>query len=533
MSAITILLAALAFSPGSNGPAVNGLAPNNPDAIVDLRVASSASLVGAVWKTYSLDLEDVKFPAPGPEKKPTGAPRATRDVAPKATAAGFDDSAFEIIGADTLEERRSTGRFAGQWFRLHLRLPETLGHVAVDGSVVVLEVTVDDYAELSLDGPVSVVLGKKDGGPISGWNAPQHLVLTKDARAGQEFAVTILAMNGPLSSPPENWVWFRSATLEVYRPERWRHAEDVALEVVRLDDRLDAVVAKDARLERIATGFSFTEGPCALQNGDLLFSDPNRNVIHRWSEDEGVSVYRTKSGYTGLDIGEYRQPGSNGLALDPQGRLTICEHGNRRVTRLEKNGLLTVLADRFDGKRLNSPNDLVYRSDGALFFTDPPFGLPKFADDPRREQDAFGVFCLKDGKLARVSTDLIGPNGIAFTPDEKRIYVSDWDDAKKVVMRYDVAADGTFSNGVVFADFTKEPAPEALDGLEVDRAGNLFVSGPLGVWIVAADGTRLGRLVTPELPANFEWANAEKSVLFLAARTGVYRLALRPEVRAG
>ncbi len=192
-----------------------------------------------------------------------------------------------------------------------------------------------------------------------------------------------------------------------------------------------------------------------------------------------------------------------------------------------------MLADRFDGKRLNSPNDLVYRSDGALFFTDPPFGLPKFADDPRREQDAFGVYCLKDGKLLRVATELTGPNGIAFSPDESKLYVSDWDDHAKIVMRWDVASDGTLSNGAVFADFTSEPAEEALDGLKVDRSGNVFVSGPLGVWIVAPDGTRLGRIETPELPANFAWADAERSVLFLTARTGVYRLFLRPTVGAG
>ena len=162
----------------------------------------------------------------------------------------------------------------------------------------------------------------------------------------------------------------------------------------------------------------FTEGPVWDREGNyLLFSDPNNNLIYRWTPDGEVSVYRTHSGYTGTNIGEYGQPGSNGLTLDKQGRLTINEHGNRRVTRLEKNGVLTVLADRYEGKRLNSPNDLVYRSDGALYFTDQPFGLPKFFDDQRKELPYSGVFCLINGQLKLVSTDLSGPNGLAFSPD--------------------------------------------------------------------------------------------------------------------
>ena len=151
-----------------------------------------------------------------------------------------------------------------------------------------------------------------------------------------------------------------------------------------------------------------------------------------------LSVFRQPSGYSGADIAEYGQPGSNGLTLDPQGRLTINEHGNHRVSRLENNGSLTVLADKYEGKRLNSPNDLVYRSDGTLFFTDPPFGLPKFFDDPRKELPYSGVFSVYKGKLQLASTDLKGPNGIAFSPDEKYLYVTNWDEKKKVIMRYEV-----------------------------------------------------------------------------------------------
>jgi len=225
-----------------------------------------------------------------------------------------------------------------------------------------------------------------------------------------------------------------------------------------------------------------------------------------------------------MDIADYGQPGSNGLAIDREGRLTILEHGNRRVTRLERNGTLTILADRYDGKRLNSPNDLVYKSDGALYFTDPPFGLPKAFDDPRKELPYSGVFRLADGQLTLVARDLTGPNGIAFSPDERYLYVTNWDTARKVVMRYELAADGSLVNGRVFFDMTGAPGDEALDGLKVDRAGNLFVSGPGGVWVLSADGRHLGTIRAPELPANMAWGDADGRTLYFTARTGIYRM---------
>ena len=173
--------------------------------------------------------------------------------------------------------------------------------------------------------------------------------------------------------------------------------EAAELEVERADAELDSIVAPDATLERVAGGFVFTEGPVWSPDGALLFSSPNTNVIYRWHPAGRVSVFRSKSGYSGIDIGRFTQPGSNGLTFDPQGRLTICQHGNRRVIRVEPHGNVTVLADRFDGRRLNSPNDLVYRSDGTLFFTDPPFGLPGVFDDPDKELPFSGVFAVRDG----------------------------------------------------------------------------------------------------------------------------------------
>jgi sugar lactone lactonase YvrE len=187
---------------------------------------------------------------------------------------------------------------------------------------------------------------------------------------------------------------------------------------------MDEIVGPNPKIFKLAEGFQITEGPVWVRDGGyLLFSDPNANTQYKYTSGGVLSVFRTPSGYAGADIAEYGQPGSNGLTLDREGRLTINEHGNRRVTRIEKDGSLTVLADRFDGKRLNSPNDLVYRSDGTLYFTDPPFGLPKFFGDPRKELPFSGVYSLRDGKLRLLATELTGPNGIAFSPDEKFLYV--------------------------------------------------------------------------------------------------------------
>ena len=187
---------------------------------------------------------------------------------------------------------------------------------------------------------------------------------------------------------------------------------------------------------------------------------------------------------------------------------------------------MSVLADQYDGKRLNSPNDLVYRSDGTLYVTDPPFGLPHVFDDPAKELPYSGVFKVKDGIVTLVSKDLTGPNGLAFSPDEHYLYVDNWDTSRKVVMRYKVQPDGNLTNGHVFFDMTSEPGEEALDGLKVDRKGNVYVSGPGGLWIISPDGRHLGTLHMPELAANFAWGDADGKTLYLAAQTGLYRIRL-------
>jgi gluconolactonase len=342
-------------------------------------------------------------------------------------------------------------------------------------------------------------------------------------RPGDPFEIAVFGANGPLSDPPENFVWVRSATLDFHRPAPAGKSAG-RVEVRHAD--LAAVIAPDAVVEKLAGGFQFTEGPVWIQGTGLLFSDPNANTIYRWSDDTGVSIFRPKSGYTGPNVEQRTQPGSNGLALDPQGRLTVAEHGNRRVTRTEANGVITVLADRFDGQRLNSPNDLVYRADGSLYFTDPPFGLPEGFEDPDKDLPFSGVYRWAAGRLTLLTRELTGPNGLAFSPDERTLYVGNWDPRRKVVMRYPVLADGTIGPGTVFADLTGEPGDDAIDGIKVDRQGHVFVSGPGGLWIFDAGATVLGRLVPDEHPHNLAWGDADGRTLYMTAQTGLYRVRL-------
>jgi gluconolactonase len=500
-----------------------------PDSVVDLRTAEGARSVGATWKFAPASIVPIDFRAPGADLKPTGRPVKTFDLVPRAGAVPFDDASWETIDPTTLEGRRTNGKLAFGWYRLTLTIPKQLGGFDTVGTTAVFEIVVDDYAEVSVNGAMPVVLGGGGslGATIHGYNSPQRVIVGRDVKPGQSVTITILGINGPFSDLPANFVWVRSATLDFYKPNRIEDAHRAGGTVERLDPALDAIVTPGAAIEKVASGFQFTEGPVWHPDGYLLFSDPNANTIYRLTGDGDLSVYRAKSGYSGSDIAAYGQPGSNGLTLDRDGRLTIDEHGNRRVTRLERNGTLTVLADRFEGKRLNSPNDLVYRSDGALYFTDPPFGLPKFFDDPRKELPYSGVFLLKDGELTLLTQELSGPNGLAFSPDEKFLYVDNWDEKKKVVMRYPVRPDGTIGGGIVFFDMKAAPEMEALDGLKVDRQGNLFVSGPGGLWILSPEGVHLGTIKAPELPANFAFGDADRKTLYMTARTGVYRIRLQ------
>ncbi len=299
-------------------------------------------------------------------------------------------------------------------------------------------------------------------------------------------------------------------------------------EVIRLSSAIDAIVPASTRAEQVADGFGFIEGPIWIHDGYLLFSDIPRNVIMKYSPDGKVTIFRRSSGYGGV-VPAGAIWGSNGLTLDRQGRLTICEHGNRRVTRLEKDGSITVMADRFEGKRLNSPNDLVYKSDGSLYFTDPPFGLQKTFDDPARELPFSGVYRVKDGKVQLLVKDLTAPNGLAFSPDERYLYVANTGPTKKLWMRYEVKPDGTLGAGEVFYDVSNVKEDGVPDGMKVDRAGNLYCNGPGGFWIFSPQGEHLGTIRLPPLSANCNWGDADGKTLYMTAGTALYRIRLKIE----
>lgn len=392
----------------------------------------------------------------------------------------------------------------------------------------------EDYAEVWADGKLTRSLGQMGGSVVGGWNAPNRLIIGRDVRPGQQIQLAVFGINGPLSNPPTNFIWVREAKLDFYRGEKGPLAitpSEVNLQVNKNDDAIESIVGPNPKIFKLAEGFQFTEGPVWMPDGGpLLFSDPNSNVIYKYTPNGDqigrLEVFRAPSGDAGADIAEYGQPGSNGLTLDPQGRLTINQHGNRRVIRLEKDGSETVLADKFEGRRLNSPNDLVYRSDGTLFFTDPPFGLSKFFADARKELPFSGIFSIYKGKLQLVSKDYAGPNGTAFTPDEKYLYVGNWDEKRKVVMRYEVNADGTLKNGRVFFDMTGAKGEDAIDGIKVDQAGNVYVSGPSGLWGISAVGKQLGTIIAPKHVHNMAWGDADGKTLYLGARSGLYRMRL-------
>ncbi|MFN8009467.1 MAG: SMP-30/gluconolactonase/LRE family protein [Terriglobia bacterium] len=301
--------------------------------------------------------------------------------------------------------------------------------------------------------------------------------------------------------------------------------------IVQMDPAVKEVFPTETRIEKIADGFAFVEGPVWINEGTgvLLFSDIPRNQILKWAPETlgggTVTEFRKPSGYSGPPEHASAYMGSNGLTLDKQRRLIICEHGNRRVTRLEKDGQLTVLANQFEGKKLNSPNDAVYRSDGSLYFTDPPYGL---ASEKDQELPFSGIYRLKtDGQLQLLSKELTRPNGLAFSPDEKSLYVSNSDPAHRLWMAFDVAEDGSLANSRVLLDVTAEKDEGLPDGMKVDSLGYIYATGPGGIWILTPQGKHLGTIKPTESPANCGWGEADVKTLYMTAKTGLYRIRLK------
>jgi gluconolactonase len=284
------------------------------------------------------------------------------------------------------------------------------------------------------------------------------------------------------------------------------------------DPKFYDLVPKDAKIEKLAEGFGWAEGPVWMDHF-VIFSDVIGNTVYKWQEGKGLSQYMKPSGYTG-STPRGGEPGSNGLTRDPEGRLVLCEHGDRRVARVEKDGKKTTLVDNYMGKKLNSPNDVVFKSNGDMYFTDPPYGLELKNDDPKKELNFNGVYRYsKDGKLTLLTKEITFPNGIAFSPDEKTLYVAVSDPKKAVWMAYDVTTDGAITNGRVFYDATKwatDEHPGLPDGMKIDKNGNLFATGPGGIWIFTPDAKLLGRINPGQKTANCGWGD-DGSTLYMTS----------------
>lgn len=323
-----------------------------------------------------------------------------------------------------------------------------------------------------------------------------------------KYCVILFAMIASLAAAP---VWAQQAGVG---------------DIVRKDGALDRLVPAGTKIEKLHGGFRFIEGPVWVRSGAyLLFSDLQVNAIMKWTPDGNVSVFR-KPVFQG-SYPDGVQIGSNGLTLDRQGRLVAAEHGNRRVSRTEKDGTITVMADRYEGKRLNSPNDLVCKSNGDIYFTDPP-GLyrtyPDGPDAPKRELDFAGVYRISaPGKVELVTKEVPYPNGLAFSPDEKKLYIASTR-PDKFWMVYDVEPNGSLSHGKKFFDATNIPGEGVPDGMKVDRAGNIYATGPAGIMIFSPDAKLLGTIQLPEIPANLNWGDPDGKALYVTARTGLYRV---------
>jgi gluconolactonase len=301
--------------------------------------------------------------------------------------------------------------------------------------------------------------------------------------------------------------------------------------IVRLDTALDAIVQPGAKVEKLAGGFGFTEGPVWVSKGGyLLFSDIPGNVINKWDPKGGkVSVLLARSGTsgrTGTPANPQNGNGSNGLTLDRQGRVVLCARGDRQVERIEKDGRLSMVASEYEGKRLNMPNDVVMKSDGAIYFTDPR----GTGSDVPYEISYSGVYMLKNGKLTLLIQDMTVPNGLAFSPGEKYLYVNDSN--KKTILKYDIKPDGTVANRQVFIDMSADKRQGNPDGMKVDHKGNVYCTGPTGIWVMSPEGKHLGTIIFPEQPANLAFGDADGKTLYATARTGLYRIRLQiPGIR--
>ena len=307
--------------------------------------------------------------------------------------------------------------------------------------------------------------------------------------------------------------------------------QDQKCEVEFQDESVSDFLDKSIELEVLASGFEIAEGPVWVPSKKMfLFSDVKGNKIHSWTQDEGLNVFLSPSGHTGsVPFFEGCVLGSNGLTLDSDGQLIICQHGDRRLAKLSLDNVsqegLSTLVDKFEGKRFNSPNDLTVAANGDIYFTDPPYGMAELENDPAREIDYNGIYRLSpEGEIQLLERNQTRPNGLVFSPDEETLYVANSDAENKVWYAYTVIH-GIIGNPRIFYDVNDQSGEGAADGMKVDIEGNIFATGPGGVWVFDPDGTHLGTIKPSEVPANVAWGD-DGSTLYMTARTGLYRVRL-------
>jgi gluconolactonase len=323
------------------------LLPGRPDAIIDLQTAEGLALASAEWRYADCAVREIDFVAVGSESDPLGpgdVPNRTYDIVPHAETLDFDDSDWRVLAPEETKARLANGRVCFNWYRIAVTVPERIGDLDPTGATLVFEIVVDDYAEIWVDGALPLALGDTGGHVVGGFNSPNRVVLTQDAKPGQRFQVAVFGINGPISASPANYIWMRSATLDIFVADRARVAEEAALHVERSDPGIDDILP-DPRMERVAGGFEFTEGPVWTRDGALLFSSPNTNAIYRLTAEGRVAVFRPKSGYTGVDIGRYherprlpvrRDALLHRPAVRPPGRLRRPGQGTRLQRRLQR-----------------------------------------------------------------------------------------------------------------------------------------------------------------------------------------------------